>query len=237
MPLLHYCQPPNDRQLPRALQPLHDDPLAANRELHLHDGRLGYVMGSATSHSADCQLDDFPWVEVSILEAGELQLEWAGSALQLKAGDAFILPRGLSCRWRHSGELRRLFMAFPGRASEGPMPSAPLLLDPAAVREPSPPPAASVLLSPAPTATGCDLFESGGGALRVGMWECTGYVRKAVTNPHCELMLLYAGSVTLAVEGEAPCNVRAGEAVLVPAETPMAWDSRETVRKLYCILR
>ncbi|SEP38737.1 cupin domain-containing protein [Pseudomonas sp. Snoq117.2] len=50
-------------------------------------------------------------------------------------------------------------------------------------------------------------------------------------------MLLYAGSVTLAVEGEAPCNVRAGEAVLVPAETPMAWDSRETVRKLYCILR
>jgi len=28
-----------------------------------------------------------------------------------------------------------------------------------------------------------------------------------------------------------------GEAVLVPAETPMAWDSRERVRKLYCILR
>lgn len=237
MPLLHYCQPPNDRQLPRALQPLHSDPLAAGRELHLHDDRLGYVMGSATSHFADCQLDDFPWVEVSILEAGELQLEWAGGALQLKAGDAFVLPRGLSCRWRHSGELRRLFMAFPGRASEGAMPQAPVLLDPSAPREPSPPPAASVLLSPEPTATGCDLFESGCGALRVGMWECTGYVRKAVTNPHCELMLLYAGAVTLTVEGEAPCSVRAGEAVLVPAATPMAWDSRETVRKLYCILR
>ena len=50
MPLLHYCQPPGDRQLPRALQPLHDDPLAAGRELHLHDGRLGYVMGSAVAH-------------------------------------------------------------------------------------------------------------------------------------------------------------------------------------------
>ncbi|KUM42984.1 cupin domain-containing protein [Pseudomonas sp. EpS/L25] len=237
MPLLHYCQPPGDRQLPRALQPLHDDPLSAGRAPHLHDGRLGYVMGSAVSHSADCELDDYPWVEVSIIEAGELQLEWTGGALQLKAGDAFVLPRGLSCRWHHSGELRRLFMAFPGRASEGPMPQVPLLLDPAAVREPSPPPAASVLLSPEPTATGCDLFESGGGALRVGMWECTAYTRKAVSNPHCELMLLYTGAVTLTVEGDASCQVNAGEAVLVPADTPMAWDSRETVRKLYCILR
>lgn len=237
MPLLHYCQPPGDRQLPRAIQPLHDDPLAAGRELHLHDGRLGYVMGSAVAHSADCRLDDYPWVEVSLIEAGELQLEWEGNALHLEAGDAFILPRGLSCRWRHSGELRRLFMAFPGRASEGPMPQAPVLLDPSAPREPSPPPAASVLLSPEPTATGCDLFESGGGALRIGMWECTAYTRKAVSNPHCELMLLYAGAVTLAVEGEAPCTVNVGEAVLVPAETAMAWDSRERVRKLYCILR
>ncbi|KTT40146.1 hypothetical protein SB5_08235 [Pseudomonas oryzihabitans] len=237
MPLLHYCQPSSDRQLPRALYALHDDPLAAGRELHLHDARLGYVMGSAVSHSADCQLEDYPWVEVSVIEAGALQLEWTGGALQLKAGDAFVLPRGLQCRWRHQGELRRLFMAFPGRASEGPMPSAPLLLDPEAPREPSPPPAASVLLSPEPSATGCDLFESGGGALRVGMWECTGYARKAVSNPHCELMLLYAGAVTLAVAGEVPCHVRAGEAVLVPAETLMAWDSRETVRKLYCILR
>ncbi|KTT11005.1 hypothetical protein NS2R_16445 [Pseudomonas oryzihabitans] len=236
MPLLHYCQPSSDRQLPRALYALHDDPLAAGRELHLHDARLGYVMGSAVSHSADRQLDDYPWVEVSIIEAGELQLEWTGGALQLKAGDAFVLPRGLQCRWRHQGELRRLFMAFPGRASAGPMPSAPLLLDPEAPREPSPPPAASVLLSPEPTATGCDLFESGGGALRVGMWECTGYRRKAVSNAHCELMLLYAGSVTLAVEGETPCEVQASEAMLVPAQTLMAWDSRETVRKLYCIL-
>lgn len=226
MPLLHYCLPPGDRQLPRALQPLHDDPLAAGRELHLHDGRLSYVMGSAVAHSADCRLDDYPWVEVSLIEAGELQLEWEGNALHLTAGDAFILPRGLSCRWRHSGELRRLFMAFPGRASEGPMPQAPVLLDPSAPREPSPPPAASVLLSPEPTATGCDLFESGGGALRVGMWECTAYTRKAVSNPHCELMLLYAGAVTLTVEGEAPCTVNAGEAVLVPAATAMAWDSR-----------
>lgn len=237
MPLLHYCQPSSDRQLPRAIYALPDDPLAAGRDLHLHDGRLGYVMGSAVSHSADCRLEDYPWVEVSIIEAGELHLEWTGGALHLKAGDAFVLPRGLQCRWQHQGELRRLFMAFPGRASEGPMPSAPLLLDPEAPREPSPPPAASVLLSPEPSATGCDLFESGGGALRVGMWECTAYTRKAVSNHHCELMLLYAGAVTLAVAGETPCRVRAGEAVLVPAETPMAWDSRETVRKLYCILR
>lgn len=236
MPLLHYCQPPSDRRLPWALHALHDDPLPAGRDLHHHDGRLGYVMGSAVSHFADCQLDDYPWVEVSVIEAGELQLEWSGGALQLAAGDAFVLPRGLSCRWRHSGELRRLFMAFPGPASAGPMPAAPLLLDPAAPREPSPPPAASVLLSPEPSATGCDLFESGGGALRVGMWECTAYTRKAVSNPHCELMLLYAGAVTLTVAGEAPCQVRAGEAVLVPADTAMAWDSRETVRKLYCIL-
>jgi len=236
MPLLHYCQPPSDRQLPQVLQPLHDDPLAVGRELHLRDARLGYVMGSAVSHSADCRLDDYPWVEVSILEAGELHLEWENGALHLQAGDAFVLPRGLSCRWRHSGELRRLFMAFPGRASEGPMPQAPVLLDPAAPREPSPPPAASVLLSPEPTATGCDLFESGNGALRVGMWECTAYTRKAVSNPHCELMLLYAGAVTLTVEGEAPCTVRARDAVLVPAQTLMAWDSRERVRKLYCIL-
>jgi len=48
-------------------------------------------------------------------------------------------------------------------------------------------------------------------------------------------MLLYAGAVTLAVEGEALCTVRAGEAV--PAHGPMAWDSWERVRKLYCILR
>ncbi len=48
---------------------------------------------------------------------------------------------------------------------------------------------------------------------------------------------MIGGAVSLAAPGRAPCHVRAGEAVLVPAETTMAWDSQERVRELYCILR
>ena len=233
-PMLHYSHPQADRHLPLAAFALPDDPLAAGRRVHFHDAVQGYAVGASQSTGANLLIEDFPWVELGIVEAGVLTLEGQSFSLTLAAGDCFVVPRGIALRWRHQGELRRLFMAFPGLSDSGVMPARPLKIDLNLPLQPCDPPAAQVLLTATPKAWSQTLFASAN--LRIGLWECEAYARKLVEPAYCELMHIIEGGVTLTPEQGAPCNVRAGETVVVPAGAGNAWTSLEKVRKVFCIL-
>jgi uncharacterized cupin superfamily protein len=232
--ILHYTQPYADRQLPLAAFALHDDPLAAGRSLHFHDSVQGYAVGVSQSSGANLLIEDFPWVELGIVEAGELTLEGEGFSLTLEEGDCFVVPRGIALRWRHRGELRRLFMVFPGLSGSAEMPTRPLKIDLNLPLQPCNPPAANLLLTATPKAWSQTLFSSAN--LRIGLWECEAYGRKTVEPDYCELMHIIEGVVTLTPEQGTPCNVHAGETVVVPAGASNAWTSLEKVRKVFCIL-
>ena len=220
--------------MPLAAFALQDDPLAAGRTVHFHDAHNGYAVGASTSVGANLSIEDFPWVELGIVEAGELTLQGEGFDLRLKAGDCFVVPRGIAVRWQHRGQLRRLFMAFPGLVPSSDMPTKPLKIDFSQVLPPSDPPAATVLLTPTPKAWSTTLFSAAN--LRIGLWQCEAYARKQVQPGYSELMFILEGAVTLSPEQGEACTVNAGEVVVVPAGATNAWASTQTVRKVFCIL-
>ncbi|EPJ87827.1 hypothetical protein CFII64_05160 [Pseudomonas sp. CFII64] len=232
--ILHYPIPHTRRQLPRAAFALHNDPLAAGRTVHYHDSKQGYAVGESVSVGANLLIEDFPWVELGIVEAGELSLRGDGFDLELKAGDCFVVPRGVKVRWQHRGLLRRVFMAFPGLAPGNDMPARPVKIDLLSTLQSCSPPAASVLLTPAPQAWSAEAFSTSN--LRIGLWQCEPYARKQVEPGYSELMYILEGSVTLTSERGLANRVKAGEVVVVPAGATNAWSSEETVRKVYCIL-
>src|SRR3546814_8286218 len=118
----------------------------------------------------------FRSVELGVVEAGELRLQGEGFDLQLTAGDCFVVPRGVNVRWQHRGQLRRLFMAFPGLSASTGMPTAPIRIDLSQPLAPTSPPAADVLLTDTPKAWSETLFSAGN--LRLGLWQCKGYERQ-----------------------------------------------------------
>ncbi|GGJ93266.1 cupin domain-containing protein [Pseudomonas matsuisoli] len=236
LPILHFSRPASDRQLPATLPfSLRHDPLPAGRQFHLHDLQRGYAVGTARSVTANHRIEAFPWVELSLVEAGTLHVEGDDFALSAGPGEVLIVPRGSNVRWRHDGELRRIFMVFNGQAAERPMPAQPVKIDPAATLEPCNPPAASVLLTDTPTAHSNTQFKSGG-CLRIGLWECTPYARKQVEPDYTELMVFYEGAVGFDTPTGGRFDVAAGEAILIPAGATNAWRNDVTVKKLFCIL-
>lgn len=233
-PILHYSQSLTDRDLPCAAYALQGDPLAAGRVIHFHEPQQGFVTGSSESVGANLLIEAFPWVELGIVERGELRLQGDGFDLQLSAGDCFVVPRGVSVRWHHRGQLRRLFMAFPGLEACADMPRLPIKLDLTQTLAPCNPPAANVLLTPTPKAWSETLFSAAN--LRIGLWQCEAYARKQVEPSYSELMFILEGAVTLTAENEDRYVVRAKETVVVPKGATNAWSSEETVRKVFCIL-
>lgn len=233
-PILHYSHPHSDRQMPCAAFALQGDSLAAGRVIHFHDPLQGYAAGSSVSVGANLLIEHFPWVELGIVEAGELRLQGDGFDLQLSAGDCFVVPRGVHVRWHHRGQLRRLFMAFPGLEACSDMPKVPVRLDLSRSLSETSPPAASVLVTPTPKAWSETLFSVAN--LRIGLWQCEPYARKQVEPAYTELMFILEGAVILTAEQGSLHEVRAGETVVVPKGATNAWTSEETVRKVFCIL-
>lgn len=233
-PILHYRTEPAGHDLPRAAVALPGDPLADGREVHFHDPLQGYAVGRSHSPGADLWVEACAWVELSIVEAGELHLLGDGFDMRLGAGDCFIVPRGAKVHWRHRGPLRRVFMAFTELPAGAGMPATPVKLDLARPLPACDPPASDVLLTATPKAWGETLFSTA--HLRVGLWQCEAYARKQVEPGYSELMFILQGAVTLTPEHGGHYHVRAGETVVVPKGATNAWASEETVRKVFCIV-
>jgi uncharacterized cupin superfamily protein len=232
--MLHYCHLASARRLPSDNLTWVDDPLASGRSLHWYDAAQGYAVGVHQSSGTRRVIEDFPWVELGIVESGILFLQGEGFRIGLHPGDCFVIPRGITLDWHQPGDLRYLCMVFPGLSRSAPMPPQPLKIDPCLELQPCNPPAAEVLLSATPQARSQTLFSVAN--LRIGVWECEAYKRKTLEPGYFELMHILKGAVTLSPEGAAPCTVQAGETVVVPAGASNAWTSAQTVRKIFCIL-
>lgn len=233
-PILHFSNPRERRTLPELAFTLRDDPLGIGRVVNLRDPDGRYAAGSCTSEEVDIQLYSFPWVELSIVEAGTLYLQGDGFELELSAGECVVVPRGVDLRWRHTGQLKRVFMAFPMLDASAQMPLVPLKIDLAQPLPPCDPPAASVLLTPAPRAWSQTLFTAG--TLRIGLWQCEAYTRRQVEPGYSELMFILQGAVTLSSEHGDHYQVGVGETIVVPQGATNAWTSDDCVRKVFCIL-
>lgn len=73
-------------------------------------------------------------------------------------------------------------------------------------------------------------------AVQIGVWESSpGKFRRNVASS--EFSHIVSGWCTFTPDGDAPVELRAGDAVFFPANTRGTWDIREHVRKTYVIFQ
>ncbi|MDH1728106.1 cupin domain-containing protein [Pseudomonas chengduensis] len=71
--------------------------------------------------------------------------------------------------------------------------------------------------------------------VETGIWECTPgrWHRQIVQQEFCHFV---AGRCTFTPDGGEPIEIRAGDALMMPANTLGIWDIQETVRKTYVLI-
>lgn len=181
---------------------------------------------------------DYPVNEFMTVLEGEVVIVEEGGSVSIKAGESFIIPKGLRCQWTQPGHVRKFFVIFDdasGLVNEGPLHT--IKIDPRVALEPSAPPAAAMLHSPVPEQHAHQYFEDATGQLSIGVWDTTGYHRKLIDFPRHELMCLLDGSVEFEDGEGGKRRFTAGDTFFVPMGTPNSWKSEGTLRKIYVIFQ
>lgn len=83
-------------------------------------------------------------------------------------------------------------------------------------------------------ATRCIIDERSDG-VEAGIWECSPgrWRRQIVQQEFCHFI---AGRCTFTPDGGEPIEIRAGDALMMPANTTGIWDIQETVRKTFVLI-
>ena len=202
------------------------------------DKARGLSVGVWEMEANESHWMDYPVNEFMTVLDGEVVIEEEGRKVSVKAGESFILPKGLRCRWTQPGRVRKIFVIFDdpsGLRNAGPLQT--LKIDPNAKLAPSTPPSADMLLSPVPVQHTKDYFGDATGQLSIGVWDTTGYRRKLIDFPRHELMHLLEGSVTFTDDGGRSQTFQAGDTFYVPLGTPNAWTSEVYLRKIFVIFQ
>ena len=79
----------------------------------------GYLAGvwdctAFTAHMEDYSVDEYMY----LLEGTLIMHMPDGVEIHLKAGDAFVIPKGLKCQWEQPGYIRKFFMILDGPVPE-----------------------------------------------------------------------------------------------------------------------
>jgi len=179
-----------------------------------------------------------------VLEGSVTIVHEDGHEETFRAGDAFVIPRGLPCAWKQTENIRKYYVIYEN--SDAPAPEKPVA-ERAIRLEPQGPagkglaplvlPDTSLFVGDAPKQHDHTYFADATDQMTAGVWTCTPMHRKPLTFPRTELMCLLEGSVTL-TDGDGKAHAfRAPETLLVPHGAVIAWDSAEDVRKFYCIFQ
>jgi uncharacterized cupin superfamily protein len=181
-----------------------------------------------------------PWSthEFMIVLEGEVTVEEAsGTSTTVRAGESFVIPKGLICSWKQTGTLRKIFMIFDD-ASGAPPPATQtaLRLDPSAPLQPAGGPDPKLLVGPAPEIGEHIAHRDPTGRWAVGIWGATPYERQTIPFPRAELMHILEGTVELPRGDGTFETVGPGDTVFIPHGAPIGWKNRGPARKIFCSL-
>jgi len=207
------------------------DPFAREREIAwqgpgaMSAGRIGFA--------GDVDVAHYPHTETLVVVDGELSLTRVGATpLVLGRGAGAIIARGTAVRIQAASRTRLVFCAAAAELANQPG-ITPLRAD--AHFKPSNPPAADVLLGPAPQCRSDNVFKDELTGVLAGTWDSTPYHR--IVRPHRvnEFMYLLAGGVRFASPDGSVLSTQAGDAIFVPRGVPVGWESSERVAKFYVV--
>lgn len=204
------------------------------------DGRLTAGVWECTPVVA--KFGPYPVDEFMLVLDGAITVGYAdGEEDTFRAGDAFLIPKGLPIAWKQSETVRKFYMIYDsptaGRShAKGARAIRLQPQGPAGVGlQPMELPDTSVFGGELPTQTEHTYYEDESGQFTAGVWTCTPMRRKAYPFPRFEMMCLLEGSVSLTDDRGTSHKFQAPEVLLVPQGQVNAWHSSEDVRKYYCI--
>ncbi len=160
-----------------------------------------------------------------------------GRAETMRAGDCFVIPRGLPCSWRQEEYTRKFYVIL-----DDPAPAVPLepahqhvirlkltgALPPLTTQD------TSRYLNGVPTQHLLECFEDPSGQFSAGLWDTTEMHTRPETFNRNELMHLLEGEVTITNGDGVKHTFHAGQTFLVPRGMSYRWDSGGYVRKVWC---
>jgi len=155
-----------------------------------------------------------------------------------RAGDAFVIPKGLPCQWKQTESMLKIYVILDD-------PDIPIPGDPVSNRAirlsasegltkltlPNP----EIFEGGTPTQEDCSAFEDATGRFFAGTWTCSPMRRKAQRFGRVELMCLLEGGMTLTDDTHSKHGFTAPDVLLELPDTVSAWTSTKNVRKYYCI--
>jgi len=208
-----------------------NDPFAQEREIAWEGADS--MIASRGSFIGELDVASFPHTETIVVVEGQLSLTAAGAApLVIGPGAGAVIAGGTAVRIR--AESRTRFVSCAAACSGRGQPGVTALRSDADFK-PSAPPPAETLLGPAPQCRSDNIFTDEQTQYRAGTWDSTPYHR--IVRPHRlnEFMHLLAGSVRFASPDGSVLSASAGDALFVPKDAPIGWESRDRVAKFYVV--
>jgi uncharacterized cupin superfamily protein len=209
-----------------------------NGHFYVNDEANGFMAGVWDCTAMTTVMAPYPVNEFMILLDGEvMMIEESGRETLVRAGESFIIPKGLPCQWKQPGYVKKFFVIFDDKSGADPAGVAGFRVikpDSQAALAPADPPAAETLLGPVPDWRTHTWFTDATGQWRVGTWRSTAFHRKPETIARHELMHIVEGAVTLPDGQGGTQRFAAGDTLMAPLGASYEWDSAEPVRKLYC---
>jgi len=208
---------------------------------YFEDKAHGLSVGVWDCTAMTTKLAPYPVNEFMVLLEGEVMIvDAAGGETTIRAGESFLLPKGLPCIWKQTGYVRKYYVIFDDASGLKPSdPSALKVLrpDPKAKLEQTESPSPKVLNGPMPMQHGKDYFEDVSGQWTVGVWDSSAYHRKTIDFPRHELMHILEGEVTITEEGFPPQTFKAGDTFFVGMGARSDFNTPGYIRKIYCIMQ
>ncbi len=180
--------------------------------------------------------DEFMW----ILE-GQVNIKnnKTGALENVKAGEAFVVPKGYDCQWQQPEYLKKFFVisdhpneSMPAEpAFEGIIkPQADAEMEVKDVTDPF------VIEGPKPVQRKSNCYSDTQGRFHSGTWDSEPFTSEIRPFPCNEFVYLLEGSITLIDENNDEFHVKAGDAFFVPEGTICGWRTTEFVRKFYVVV-
>lgn len=181
--------------------------------------------GFVESQSAD---------EFLVVCEGQLTLTQGDQPLVLRPGQAVVLQHGSEFSWACDAPASILFMRY-GDSTAGDQ--RVVAVSEAPALQLSDPPAAGLLIGPAPICRSHVDHCSADGTFVCGTWDSTPYHRHPMLYRHYEMMSLRQGSVTFKDEAGRQRTFSKGDIFLIEQHASCSWESQEDVAKVYAVYR
>ena len=157
-----------------------------------------------------------------------------------RAGDAFVIPKGLPCQWKQTESIHKVYVILDDPETPIPDPAVyqrAIRLHPSEGLEPLELANPENFEGGTPTQHDCSAYEDPTDRFFAGTWTCSPMRRKAQRFGRFELMCLLEGGMTLTEDAGAEHHFAAPDVLFEQPDTVNAWTSTKDMRKYYCIFQ